>query len=57
MQIRQVDNVVNAILDRLGIYRSGGEEVGVREVLDFVLGPNPTVLREPEPQVGLDTLI
>src|SRR5438105_3918462 len=57
MQVQQMNNVADAILDRLGIYRPGGEDVSGHEALDL-LGPDPTMnLHEPELQVELDRLI
>ena len=53
-----MDNVVDAVLDRLNIYRPGGEDLSAHKALDLLLGPDPTIgLHEPELQVGLDTLI
>lgn len=58
MQVRQMSNVVGAILDRLGIHRPRGEDVSWHEALDLLLGPDPTIdLHEPELQVELDRLI
>jgi hypothetical protein len=50
MQVRQMNNVVDAILDRLGIYRPGGEDVSGHKALDLLLGQDLTIyLHEPEP--------
>jgi hypothetical protein len=58
MQVRQMNNVVDAVLNRLGIHRPGSEDVSGYEALNLLLGPDPTIdLHEPEPQVALDRLI
>jgi hypothetical protein len=45
-----MNNVVDAILDRLGIYRPGGEDVSGHKALDLLLGQDLTIyLHEPEP--------
>jgi hypothetical protein len=58
MQVRQMNDIVDAVLDHLGIYRPGGEDVSGHEALHLLLGPDPKIeLHESEPQVALDSLI
>ena len=58
MQVRQINNVVDAVLNRLDIYRPDGEDVSGHEALDILLDPDSTIhLHEPELQVELNRLI
>jgi hypothetical protein len=44
-----MNNVVDAVLDRLSIYRPGSEDGSRHKALDLLLSPDPTIdLHEPE---------
>src|SRR5258705_7013515 len=43
MQIRQINNIVDAVLDSFGIHWLGGEDVSRHEALHLHLSPDPTI--------------
>lgn len=54
MQVRQMDNVVNTVLENLSVDRPVGKDVGSYETLNLLLGPDPAMdPHEPEIQVEL----
>lgn len=58
MQVRQMKNIVDAVLDRSVIHRPDGKDVSGHEARDGLLGLDPTIhLHEPELQVELDRLV
>jgi hypothetical protein len=45
-----MNDIVDAVLDRLGIYQPGGKDVSGHKALHLFLGPDLTIeLHKPEP--------